>query len=94
MNDCAGTLVSIYRTYKNYASKEAFSLIDTNTQQVLLNVAVETDQENNKDREFLVCLSSSKYTILRNSGFSAFLFFKFIAPSYFAVVYISAHIFS
>ncbi len=68
VNDCEGTLVSILRTYKNYASKEAFSLIDTNTQQVLLTVAVETDQENNKDREFLVCLSSSKYTIQTDSS--------------------------
>ena len=60
---CSGTMVHILRTYKSGAQREAFSIKDQATQQVVLSVELNSDQVNNQDKVWTLCLTGTKYEI-------------------------------
>ena len=60
---CSATLTKVLRTYKTNAYYESFSIKDTATQQVVLNVAYNSGQVNSVDWTAVLCLTGSKYEI-------------------------------
>ena len=60
---CAATLIKVMRTYKTGAEKEAFSIKDVATQQVVLSVAANSGQVSSQTWSAYLCLSGSKYEI-------------------------------
>ena len=62
-NDCTGNLIKVLRTYKTNAAYEAFTIRDTATQQVVLQVNSNSGQINSQDWETVLCLTGQKYTI-------------------------------
>ena len=65
---CAGTLLSVLRTYKELAADEAFSLTDVATQQVVLSVALNGGQSNNQDWSATLCVTNARYVVSVSSG--------------------------
>ena len=65
---CAGTLLSVLRTYKELAADEAFSLRDVATQQVVLSVALNGGQSNNQDWSATLCVTNARYVVSVSSG--------------------------
>ena len=65
---CAGTLLSVLRTYKELAADEAFSLTDVATQQVVLSVALNGGQSNNQDWSATLCMTNARYVVSVSSG--------------------------
>ena len=65
--DCTGTFVKALRTYKTNAVNEAFTIRDTTTSQVVLQVNANSGQVNSQDWESVLCLTSQKYTIIVGS---------------------------
>ena len=65
---CAGTLLSVLRTYKELAADEAFSLRDVATQQVVLSVALNGGQSNNQDWSATLCMTNARYVVSVSSG--------------------------
>ena len=65
---CAGTLLSVLRTYKELAADEAFSLRDVATQQVVLSVALNGGQSNNQDWSAMLCVTNARYVVSVSSG--------------------------
>ena len=65
---CAGTLLSVLRTYKELAADEAFSLRDVETQQVVLSVALNGGQSNNQDWSATLCVTNARYVVSVSSG--------------------------
>ena len=61
--ECAGSLVSVVRTYSWNAFQESFSIKDMATQQVVLEVAANSGQVNSVVWSTLLCLSGAKYEI-------------------------------
>ena len=61
--ECAGSLVSVVRTYSWNAFRESFSIKDMATQQVVLEVAANSGQVNSVVWSTLLCLSGAKYEI-------------------------------
>ena len=60
---CAGTLLSVLRTYKELAADEAFSLTDVATQQVVLSVALNGGQSSNQDWSATLCVTNARYVV-------------------------------
>ena len=60
---CAGTLMTILRTYKYSAYYETFSIKDMATQQVVLSVAYNAGQTSYEDWTSVLCLTGAKYEI-------------------------------
>ena len=61
--ECAGSLVSVVRTYSWNAFRESFSIKDMATQQVVLEVAANSGQVNSVVWSTLLCLTGAKYEI-------------------------------
>ena len=65
--DCSGTVATILRTYKTSAANEAFTIKDSTTQQVVLQVNTNSGQVNSQDWSSILCLTGSKYEITTSS---------------------------
>ena len=68
INECAGTLVNILRSYKYNAVYEGFSIADSaNPSNPILTVATNSGQNNNEDVNNILCLTGTKYIITTTS---------------------------
>ena len=65
---CTGTLLKVFRTYKTNGYYESFNIKEKATQQVVLNVAYNSGQPNNKDRTYVVCATGSIYVVTLDSS--------------------------
>ena len=61
--ECTGALTDIVRAYKMQAYKEAFSIKDVATQEVVLSVRYNMGQKDLTDWTTFLCLTGSKYEI-------------------------------
>ena len=60
---CAGTMVSVSRTYMNQAERESFSIKDVETQEVVLDVPPYSTQVNSQTVTTVLCLTGTRYQI-------------------------------
>ena len=68
INECAGTLVNILRSYKYNAVYEGFSIADSaNPSNPILTVATNSGQSNNQDVNNILCLTGTKYILTTTS---------------------------
>ena len=65
---CSGTLLKILRTYKTNGYYESFNIKEKATQQVVLNVAYNSGQPNNKDKTYVICATGSIYVVTIDSS--------------------------
>ena len=63
VTECAGTLATVLRTYKTSAYSESFSIKDTASQQVVLEVTANSGQPSSEDWTAVLCLTGSQYEI-------------------------------
>ena len=63
IQDCAGTIINVLRTYGSSASYESFEIKDTTTQQVIMSVAANSGQINNEDWTSIACVTGTKYEV-------------------------------
>ena len=67
VQECAGTMLHILRTYKFNAAYESFEIKDALTQEVVMSIAFNSIQTNNEDWTTNVCVSGSKYEVTLGS---------------------------
>ena len=67
IQECAGTIISVLRTYTSSASYESFEIKDASTQQVVMAVAADSGQVNNEDWTSIACVTGQKYTVSTGS---------------------------
>ena len=58
--ECTNSKILITRTYGTNAYYETFSVTDSTTQQVVLQVTSNSGQQNNEDWESFLCVSNAK----------------------------------
>ena len=63
IQECAGTIISVLRTYSSSASYESFEIKDAATQQVVMSVAANSGQVNNEDWTNIACVTGQKYVV-------------------------------
>ena len=63
IQECAGTIISVLRTYAASASYESFEIKDASTQQVVMAVAANSGQVNNEDWTSIACVTGQKYVV-------------------------------
>ena len=61
--ECTNSKILITRTYGTNAYYETFSVTDSTTQQVVLQVTSNSGQHNNEDWESFLCVSNAKYEV-------------------------------
>ena len=70
IQECAGTIISVLRTYSSSASYESFEIKDASTQQVVMAVAANSGQVNNEDWTSIACVTGQKYVVTVGSTLS------------------------
>ena len=63
IQECAGTIINVLRTYSSAAFYESFEIKDAGTQQVVMSVAANSGQINNEDWSSIACLTGQKYVV-------------------------------
>ena len=68
LQECAGTMINVLRTYKSSAYYESFDIKDTTNQQVVMSVAYNSGQVSNEDWTSIACLTGTKYEVTTDSS--------------------------
>ena len=63
IQECAGTVINVLRTYGTSATRESFEIKDTTNQQVIMSVAANSGQVNNEDWSSIACVTNAKYEV-------------------------------
>ena len=78
IQECAGTMLSVLRTYGSSATYESFEIKDATSQQVIMSVPASSGQANNENWESVSCVTGSKYQVTVGSTTTYWTYASFI----------------
>ena len=68
--ECQGTLLRILRTYKSWASKEAFRIRNTDNDALLMEVAVDHSYPNSQDHVDYFCVTVDRFDVTLDCSYT------------------------